>query len=49
MKRLFQWVLAATLVSGTMVLTSCKNDDNPAIPSQQEMEESLIGPSGVAW
>ena len=44
MKRMIQWVLAAILICGTSVFTSCSaNDDNPTTPNQQEMEESLIG------
>ena len=45
MNRMVQWVMAATLVCGASVFTACTDDtsDNPAIPSQQELEESLIG------
>ena len=44
MKRITQWVLAAALICGAYVFTACSaNDDNPTGPSQQEMEESLIG------
>jgi len=44
MKKVTQWVLAAALICGACVFTSCSaNDDNPTTPSQQEMEESLIG------
>ncbi len=39
------WMLAAILtICGASVFISCtSNDDNPALPSQQEMEASLIG------
>ena len=45
MKQIKLWVLATILtISGTSVFTSCtSNDDNPAMPSQQEMEQSLVG------
>ena len=44
MKRLNQWVLAVTLICGAGVYTSCSsNDDTPTVPSQQEMEKSLVG------
>ena len=45
MKKIMQWVLAATLIIyGASVFTACTtNDDNPSIASQQEIEESLIG------
>ena len=38
-----QWVLAATLILCGIVLTSCSNSDIPSPPSQQGLEESLIG------
>ena len=40
-----KWMIAAILICGmTTVLTSCSDkDSNPATPSQQEMEESLVG------
>ena len=36
MKKIMLWVLAATLVCGTSVLTSCTsdNDDNPIVPTE---------------
>ena len=46
MKKLLNWLMAAILiVCGANVFTACSsgNDDTPAIPSQQVMEESLIG------
>ena len=37
-------MLAVTLICSASIFTSCtSNDDNPSIPSQQEMEKSLIG------
>ena len=42
MKRTFQWVLAATLICGASVMTSCSsNDDNPA--PQSNIAEKIIG------
>ena len=38
-----QWVLAAILILCGIVLTSCSNSDIPSTPSQQGLEESLIG------
>jgi len=45
MQKKYLWMMAAILViSGATVLTSCsKDDDKTATPSQQEMEESLVG------
>ena len=43
MKKLMQWVLAAILILSGIVLTSCSNSDIPSTPSQQGMEESLVG------
>ena len=43
---MIQWMKAAILViCGASVFTACTDDtsDNPAIPSQQGLEESLIG------
>ena len=43
-KKIFNWMLAVTLVCGTSVFIACSsNDDTPATPSQQEMEKGLIG------
>ena len=38
MKKIMQWVLAATLISGASVFTSCVDDstDNPAVPEPGE-------------
>ena len=45
MKNIFVWMMAATLICGASVFTACTSDisDNPVIPSQQGMEESLVG------
>ena len=45
MKQMINWVLAATLICGASLFTACTDDisDNPAIPNQQGLEESLIG------
>ena len=32
MNRLMQWVMAAALICGATLFTSCSNDDNPATP-----------------
>ena len=48
MRRIMQWVLAATLVCGASVFTSCSsdNDDNPVInpdePQQQLADYTII-------
>ena len=37
MNRMFQWMLAAILtISGATVLTSCSNDDDPVMSSEEE-------------
>jgi len=36
MKQMMQWVLAATLVCGANMLTSCENDDNYIVPTPDE-------------
>ena len=45
MKKILNWAFAAILICGaTTVFTSCAgNEDTPVVPSQQGMEESLIG------
>ena len=45
MNRMTQWVMAAILICGASVFTACTGDisDNPVIPSQQELEQSLVG------
>jgi pimeloyl-ACP methyl ester carboxylesterase len=42
---MIQWVMAAILICGASVFTACTGDisDNPVIPSQQELEQSLVG------
>lgn len=40
MKRLFQWVMAATLICGAMVFTACRYEDNPV--------DGETGASGIA-
>ena len=43
MKKIFQWALAAALICGASVFTSCSgNDDNPATPDLN-LNEKLIG------
>jgi len=45
MKKILNWMMAAILICGASVFTSCINDtsDNPVVPSPQEQEQSLIG------
>ena len=45
MRTIKWWMLAVILICGASVFISCTNDtsDNPIIPNQQGMEESLIG------
>lgn len=42
MNRLMQWVLAAILICGSTVFTSCMNEDNPVGPTDN-LAEKLIG------
>ena len=42
-KKIFNWMLAAILICGASVFTSCSNEDNTALPNQQEIEKSVIG------
>jgi len=42
-KKIFQWALAAALICGASVFTSCSdNDDNPATPDLN-LSEKIIG------
>ena len=41
MNKMIQWVLAATLVCGASVFTSCTNDDDPVTPPTDEVEAQL--------
>jgi len=42
MRKIMQWMVAATLTSSLFVWTSCSNDDNAVIP---QVAEGVIGPS----
>ena len=42
MKKLMNWVLAATLVCGTSVLTSCKKAQAPEPVQEQQTEEQTV-------
>ena len=42
MKRLMQWVMAAALICGTSVFSSCSKDDNPVDPADK-LSEKIIG------
>ena len=42
MRKIFQWVLAATFICGTSVFTACtSNDDNPAV--DDGLAEKVLG------
>ena len=46
MKRMIQWMLAAILICGACVFTSCSsNEDNPAAPVQPDLNlaEKIVG------
>ena len=49
MKKIFQWVLAATLICGTSVLTSCKSDDGNPDEPEVTLEEALNDGTIVAF
>ena len=42
MKKMMNWVLAATLVCGTSVLTSCKKAQTPEPVQEQQAEEVTV-------
>ena len=42
MKKMMNWVLAATLVCGTSVLTSCKKAHTPEPVQEQQAEEQTV-------
>ena len=42
MKRLMQWVMAAILICGATLFTSCMNEDNPVDPATN-LSEMIIG------
>ena len=43
MRKIFNWMLAATLIYGASVFTACSsNDDNPA-PPDLNLSEKIIG------
>ena len=42
MKKIINWVLAATLICGASVLTSCSSNDNPLTPDLN-LSEKIIG------
>ena len=37
MKRIMQWVMAATLICGASVFTACSNDNNPVAPQDKPL------------
>ena len=46
MRKIMNWVLAATLICGASVFTSCSsNDDNPVNPVEPDLNvaEKIIG------
>lgn len=50
MKKIMNWVLAATLICGASVFSSCINDtsDNPVTPVEPNISEKLMGKWMVA-
>ena len=42
-KKLFYFVIAAALICGASVFTSCTNDDNPAVEPDLGVAEKIIG------
>ena len=42
-KKLFYFVIAAALICGASVFTSCTNDDNPAVEPDLNVAEKIIG------
>ena len=47
-KKLFYFVIAAALICGASVFTSCTNDDNPAVEPDLNVAEKIIGKWMVA-
>ena len=43
MKRMFQLVIAATIICGTTVLTSCSNNDEESGTPDLKVAEKIIG------
>ena len=48
------WVLAAILICGTMVLTSCKSNDDNAVPDTSALElwqagSTVTAEAGFDW
>ena len=43
MKKIFNWMLAAILICGASVFTSCSNDDDPATESDLGVAEKMMG------
>ena len=43
MKRLFQWAIAAALVCGSTVLTSCTSSDDNPVTTDLNLSEKIIG------
>ena len=48
MKKIFNWMLAAILICGASVFTSCTNDDNPAVEPDLNVAEKITGKWMVA-
>jgi hypothetical protein len=47
MRKMMQWVMAATLVCGASVFTACSVNDNPATPSVEPQDGLVTLPLGV--
>ena len=43
MKKIMNWVLAATLVCGATAFTACTNEDNPVTPTDDNLADKIIG------
>ena len=42
-KKIFYWMLVATMICGASVFTSCSNDDDPAEPNLNVAEKDGTG------
>ena len=43
MKKIMNWMLAAIIICGASVFTSCTNDDNPVVEPDLNVAEKIIG------
>lgn len=49
MKKIFQWVLAAILVSSASIFTSCTNDDNPVASPDETQPSTGFSVRSIGW